>query len=119
MGVLAGRGRGRVTRNRLEAFAQFTGNEIFSSPLGPTPIDRRLTAGEVAKCGELLLALEAVQRPQFRHIITGDEGWFYLEYQHALQWSVSPDEVPQRVDSAIGTLRLCSRLFGASTVPTF
>jgi hypothetical protein len=46
-----------------------------------------------------------MQRTNFRHIITGDENWFYLEYQHASQWSVSRDEVLQRADSAIGTAK--------------
>jgi hypothetical protein len=46
-----------------------------------------------------------MQRTHFRHIITGDENWFYLEYQDASQWSVSRDEVPQRVDPAIGTAK--------------
>jgi hypothetical protein len=32
-GVLTGRGSRRVARNRLELFAQFAGNEIFSSQL--------------------------------------------------------------------------------------
>jgi hypothetical protein len=32
--------------------------------------------------------LDAVQKSCFRHIITGDENWFYLEYQHASQESV-------------------------------
>jgi hypothetical protein len=59
----------------------------------------------VAKCGELLRALAAIQRIHFRHIITGDESWFYLEYQHALQWSVARDEVFQRADPAIGTAK--------------
>jgi hypothetical protein len=38
-------------------------------------------------------------------VITGDESWFYLEYQHASQWRVSRDEVPERVDPAIGTAK--------------
>jgi hypothetical protein len=59
----------------------------------------------VAKCGKLLRVLEAMQRIYFHHIITGDESWFYLEYQHASQWSVSRDEVPQRVDLTIGTAK--------------
>jgi hypothetical protein len=37
----------------------------------------------IAKCGELLRALEAIQRTDFRHIFTGDDSWLYLEYQHA------------------------------------
>jgi hypothetical protein len=59
----------------------------------------------VAKCGELLRALEAMQQTLFRHIITGDESWFYLEYQDTSQWSVSRNEVPQRVDLATGTAK--------------
>jgi hypothetical protein len=67
--VLAGRGLGRVAHNRLESFAEFVGNEKLSSPQGSTPVDRRATAGEGAKCGELLRALEAKQRAHFRHIV--------------------------------------------------
>jgi hypothetical protein len=48
-GVLAGRGPECAPRNRLKSFAQFAGNEKFSSPLGPTPVDRRPTAGEGRK----------------------------------------------------------------------
>jgi hypothetical protein len=51
-------------------------------------------------------ALEAIQRTHFRHIITGNESWFYFEYRHTLQSSVSRDGVPQRVDPAIGTAKL-------------
>jgi hypothetical protein len=36
-------------------------------------------------------------------MITGDESWFCFESQHTSQWSASRDEVPQRVDAAIGT----------------
>jgi hypothetical protein len=59
----------------------------------------------VVKCGGLLRALEVMQRTPLRHIITGDWSWFHLEYQHPSQWSVSRDEVPQRVDPAIGTAK--------------
>jgi hypothetical protein len=48
-GVLAGRGFGRVARNRLELFTQFAGNEKFSSPLRLTQVDKRPTAGESRK----------------------------------------------------------------------
>jgi hypothetical protein len=48
-GLLAGRGPERVARNCLESFAPFAGNEQFSSPLGPTPVDRPPTAGEGRK----------------------------------------------------------------------
>jgi hypothetical protein len=44
-----------------------------------------LRQARVAKRNEILRVLEAMQRIHFRHIITGDETWFYLEYQHASQ----------------------------------
>jgi methylmalonyl-CoA mutase N-terminal domain/subunit len=59
----------------------------------------------VTKYGELFYALEAMQRTHFHHIITGDESWFDLEYQYTSQWSVSRDEVPQRVGPAIDTAK--------------
>jgi hypothetical protein len=105
LGELTGRGTGGVARDRLESFAQFAGNENFSSPLDTTPVDRRPTEVRIAKCCEILCALETLQRTHFHHIIAGYESWFYLEYQHASQWSVSRDELPQRADPAIGTAK--------------
>jgi hypothetical protein len=63
----------------------------------------RVRQVRVAKCHHLLRVLEAMQRTRFRHIVTSDESWLDLEYQHASQWSVSRYKVPQRVNSAIGT----------------
>jgi hypothetical protein len=46
-----------------------------------------------------------MEQTRFRHIITGDENWFYFEYQHPSQWSVSRDEAPHGVDLDIGTAK--------------
>jgi hypothetical protein len=75
----------------------------------PHQLTDDLRQARVAKCGELLCALKVMQRIRFRHIIIGDESWFYLEYHHASQWSVSRDEVPQRVGAAIGTAKFMLR----------
>jgi hypothetical protein len=72
----------------------------------------------VAKCGEILRALAAMQRTLFRHIITGDHSRFYIEYQHASQWSVSRNEVSQRVDPVIGTIKLLFTAIWRSTAST-
>jgi hypothetical protein len=58
---------------------------------------------KVGKFGELLRALEALQQTHFRHVITDDESWFYFECQQASQWLIYRDEIPQRVDPALGT----------------
>jgi hypothetical protein len=61
----------------------------------------------VAKRGELFRAGRYAVNPFSPHYhITGDESRFYLEDQHVSQWSVSRDEVPQRVDPVIGTAQL-------------
>jgi hypothetical protein len=51
----------------------------------------------------------------FRHIITGGESWFSVEYQHASRWSVSRDEVLQKVNPVIGTAKLILLAIWAST----
>jgi hypothetical protein len=87
-GALARRGPGRVASNRLESFAQFAGNENFHIHWAPYQLTDELRQVRVAKYGELLRALEAMQRTHHRRIITGDESWFDIEYQHASQWSI-------------------------------
>jgi hypothetical protein len=37
----------------------------------------------IAKCREVLRVLDAMQRTGFRHVVTTDERWIDLEYQHA------------------------------------
>jgi hypothetical protein len=86
----------------------------------PQSEDLKIKSGvshdSVAKGGELLRVLEAMQRTHLRHIITNNESCFSREYQHTSEWSVSCDEVPQRMDPAIGTtkfmLMAISRVIG-------
>jgi hypothetical protein len=40
---------------------------------------------------------------KFRNILAGDEIWFMLEYQHAMKWSLSREEISERVREQIGT----------------
>jgi hypothetical protein len=52
---------------------------------------------------------------KFRNILTGDESWFILEYQQAVKWSLSREDVSERVRQQIDRKKLCSLLFGEST----
>jgi histone-lysine N-methyltransferase SETMAR len=54
-------------------------------------------------CQELLSLLESMEARNFRNIVTGDESWFTLEFQHARRWSVSRDDVPTRAIQQIAT----------------
>jgi hypothetical protein len=40
---------------------------------------------------------------RFRNILTGDESWFTLQYQHSAKWSVSREELPETARQQIGT----------------
>jgi hypothetical protein len=40
---------------------------------------------------------------KFHNILTGEESWFMLEYQHAVKWSLSREDVSERVRHQIGT----------------
>jgi hypothetical protein len=52
---------------------------------------------------------------KFRNILTGDESWFVLEYQHAAKWSLCREDVLERVRQQIGTKKFYSLLFGEDT----
>jgi hypothetical protein len=58
------------------------------------------------KCLELLGVLDGMEAGKFRNIVTGDESWFTLECQHSAKWTVSRDDVPEKVRQAIGTSKV-------------
>jgi hypothetical protein len=47
---------------------------------------------------------------KFRSILTGNESWFMLGYQHAVKWGLSREDVSKRVRQQIGTKKLCLML---------
>jgi hypothetical protein len=47
--------------------------------------------------------LEALQKNNFRKVVTGDESWFYLETEHSVQWSLCRDNVVTKTKPMIGT----------------
>jgi histone-lysine N-methyltransferase SETMAR len=69
----------------------------------PQQLRSELQATRLAKCRELPLMLEALQKSNFGKVVTGDESWFYLETGHSAQWSVSRDNVATKTKPMIGT----------------
>jgi hypothetical protein len=67
----------------------------------PHDLSDDLQEVRVAKYHELLDVLKRMQRGHFRDIMTGDESWSYLDYQHSAQWSVSRDNVPKMSKPAL------------------
>jgi ABC-type uncharacterized transport system permease subunit len=65
--------------------------------MDPACIDRKLRETRLEKCREFLPVLEGLERKNFRNLVTGNESWFTLEFQHSAKWSVSRDDMPQKV----------------------
>jgi hypothetical protein len=43
---------------------------------------------------------------KFCNSLTGDESWFMPEYRHAAKWSLSREDVSDRVKQQIGTKKI-------------
>jgi hypothetical protein len=52
-------------------------------------------------CRELLPTLKAHEKNKFRRFVSRNESWFTLEFHHSTKWSVSRDDVPQKVKQQI------------------
>jgi hypothetical protein len=63
----------------------------------PNQLPEQLRANRIQKCQELLPLLEKMEVNKFRNILTDDESWFMPEYQHAVKWSLSREDVSERV----------------------
>jgi hypothetical protein len=88
------------------------GIKLFHLCWIPNQLTEQLRASRIQKCQELLPFLEKMKVNTFRNILTGNENWFMLEYQHAVKWSLSREDRSERVRQQIGTQKLCSLLFG-------
>jgi hypothetical protein len=77
----------------------------------PPYVDRKLREARLEKCRELLPILESMKKNNFHNLVTEDESWFTLEFQHSAKWSVSQDDVPQKVRQQIDTMKFMLGLF--------
>jgi hypothetical protein len=91
------------------------GMKLFHLRWIPNQLTEQLRPGRIHKCQELLSLRERMEANKFRNIHTVDENWFMLEWQHALKWSLSREDVSERVRQQIDTKQLCSLLFGEET----
>jgi hypothetical protein len=57
--------------------------------------------------------LEAQDKKQFRDLVTDDEGWFMLQYEHGAQLGVSTIKFRQKYDREFKHGNSCSLLYGA------
>jgi hypothetical protein len=69
----------------------------------PHQLTSELQGTRLANCRELLPMLEALQKNNFRKVVTGDESWFDLEMGHSAQWSVRRDAMATKTKPMIDT----------------
>jgi hypothetical protein len=69
--------------------------KIFHLRWIPHELTDKLREIWIYKCREVLPMLEGLEKGQFRNVMTGDESWFTLQFQHSAKWDVSRDDVPQ------------------------
>jgi hypothetical protein len=62
---------------------------------------------------ELHPMLEGLEKRTFPSPVTDDESWFALQFQHSAKWTVSRNDVPQKVRQLIGTSKLMLRVMSA------
>jgi hypothetical protein len=70
--------------------------------LVPHEVTLDLPGRRFENCWWQLVILEAREPDSFRMLVTGDENWCVLEYQHSTKWNVSRGEIQT---SARGTVR--------------
>jgi hypothetical protein len=100
-----GRSFRRLSQDNLESFTRLINDEKFPSPMDPPCVDKKLKETRLEMCRELLLMLEGMEGNNFRNLVAGDESWFTLEFQRSAKWSVSRDDVLQKVRQQIDTMK--------------
>jgi hypothetical protein len=71
----------------------------------PNQLTEQLRASRIQKYQELLPLLERMEANRFRNILTGDESWFMLEYEHVVKWSFSREDASESVRQQIGVTK--------------
>jgi hypothetical protein len=69
----------------LNHLRDLLGMQLFHLHWIPNQLTDQLRVSRIQKCQELLPLLEMMEANQFRNILTGDESWFMLEYQHVVK----------------------------------
>jgi histone-lysine N-methyltransferase SETMAR len=87
----------------LESLTGVSWYEIFYLHWIPHELTTNLRQIRVETCRELLPTLIAHEKNKFQRFVTGDENWFTLEFHHSTKWSLSRDDVPQKVKQQIRT----------------
>jgi hypothetical protein len=102
----------------LSRFHNSLGTKFFDLRWVPHQLTDDIRQVRVAKCGEILRALEAMRRTHFRHIIRGDESWLTSNLSTPHNGRPLVMKCLKGWAQLSALLSLCSRLFGAATAST-
>jgi hypothetical protein len=83
VGLLTFRDPQCVAHDNFESFARLTSSEIFPFAVDSPPVDRVAPSHKSPEVQGVAAILESMAANKFRTIVTGDESWFTLEYQHS------------------------------------
>jgi hypothetical protein len=75
----------------------------FCVPSLPHHLTDASRATRVQKCIDLRSMLQVIKRTVSRDIVTGDGSWFYLQFHHSTQSSISRGNVNSALTSTINT----------------
>ena len=95
-----------VKRNLLEM-----NSKKYSKKWLPHLLTNEQKLKRVQESEELLKILKADEPNNFANIITGDESWFNMHYDHAFQWAPNPDSVTPRLRQSINTKKRMVTIF--------
>jgi hypothetical protein len=96
----------------LNHLRDLLGMKSFHLRCIPHQLTGQLRASMIHKCQELLPLLKSMKAHKIRNILTDDERWFMLECHHPVKWSLSREDVSERVRQHIGTKIMLTVIWG-------
>ena len=95
-----------IPRTTIIHHLERMGFKNYNLRVVPHDLSDEMKAKRVSESMQLLDVLRVQKRKGFHRILTGDESWFYLQYDHKHVWSISKEEVPERVSQKIQTKKI-------------
>ena len=100
-----------IPRSTINDHLNKLGFHYYNLRVVPYELTCEMKEERVRKATELLDILKVSKRKGFHRIITGDESWFFLSYDHKHMWSQSRDNLPEIIDTKIDTIKYMVTIF--------
>ena len=100
-----------IPRSTINDHLKKLGFHSYNLRVVPYELTCEMKAVRIQKAIELLDILTTNKRKGFHRIITGDESWFFLSYDHKHMWSLSRENLPEIIDTKIHTKKYMVTIF--------